>query len=468
MNFYFETAQILDRLDAKEGSIKGILSTLPNQNRSRTTALVIETLKYKAVLTEVIKASKLLAEERKKITSQNLALVLVHDLILAKGIQAGDGPVKQAVLRHKARLHSEFQRMKIKRGVKSNVELADTAKIPRYVRVNTSQWTIGEAIASYISLGFDLSGPFPSNKGFAQDDHIPNLLLFNPDHQFHDDACYKSGKIILQDKASCFPAHILAPPASDRSVVIDATAAPGNKTSHLSALMQNKGKLFAFERDKKRFSTLNMMLARAACKNVETVNADFLTIEPTNPKYAATTHILLDPSCSGSGIVNRLDYLLEAENDESTDQERLNKLSVFQLKMIKHAMKFPRVQKIVYSTCSVHAAENEHVVCQALKSDEAQRNHFKLALKSQVLPSWHRRGLSEEVDIGVDSSSLIRCNPGEDATNGFFVSCFVRMDANDSIEDSSVKNKRKGKHTRDDEPRTSKKKKGNLNSDIRT
>lgn len=79
--------------------------------------------------------------------------------------------------------------------------------------------------------------------GFAVDEHIPDLLLFAPQTTFHDDSSYKAGKVILQDKASCFPAVILAPPAKDDSFVIDATAAPGNKTSHLSALMQNKGKV---------------------------------------------------------------------------------------------------------------------------------------------------------------------------------------------------------------------------------
>jgi hypothetical protein len=54
----------------------------------------------KPVLLEVIEAAQLLKQER-KLTSKNLALVLVHDLLFAKGIQAGDGPVKQAVLRHK-------------------------------------------------------------------------------------------------------------------------------------------------------------------------------------------------------------------------------------------------------------------------------------------------------------------------------------------------------------------------------
>lgn len=72
----------------------------------------------------MISAAKIL--EERKISSKNLALVLVHDLLLSRGIQAGDGPVKQAILKHKTRLRSEFQRAKIKRGVRSNEELAQT------------------------------------------------------------------------------------------------------------------------------------------------------------------------------------------------------------------------------------------------------------------------------------------------------------------------------------------------------
>lgn len=45
MNFYFDAAKALDRLEAKKGSIKGVIGTLPEKDRKRTTALVIETLK---------------------------------------------------------------------------------------------------------------------------------------------------------------------------------------------------------------------------------------------------------------------------------------------------------------------------------------------------------------------------------------------------------------------------------------
>ncbi|KAF9266542.1 S-adenosyl-L-methionine-dependent methyltransferase [Marasmius fiardii PR-910] len=443
MNFYFSAAQVLDRLDAKQGSIKGLIATLPEKDRKRMSALVIQTLKYKAALNDIIDEAKLLKEERKKLSSANLALVLVHDLLLSNsGIQAGDGPIKQAILRHKTRLKAELQKLKIKRGVASNAELANlgdsrASQIPRYVRINTLLWSTEEAVEHYISQGFKLSSRFDeesNNKGFSKDEHISDLLLFHPQISFRDDPLYQAGKVILQDKASCFPATALKPPATKDAAVIDATAAPGNKTSHLSALMQNQGKLFAFEKDKRRFSTLEMMLSKAKCKNVRSMNTDFLTTDPLDPDLDVVTHILLDPSCSGSGIVNRLDYLLEQEQESESDQEkRLHKLASFQLLMIKHAMKFPNVKKIVYSTCSVHAIENEHVVAEALKSDEAKNGNFKLATPDEVLPQWPRRGLPEEIDDPRLAQSLVRCVPGDDKTNGFFVSCFVRNEDSDDI-----------------------------------
>ncbi|TBU55314.1 S-adenosyl-L-methionine-dependent methyltransferase [Dichomitus squalens] len=449
MNFYFEAVSVLDKLDAKKGSIKGVLASVPEKNRKRTAALVIETLKYKQVLSEVIDAAQLLKQE-KKINSRNLALVLVHDLLLAKGIQAGDGPIKQAVLRHRTRLNGEFQRVKIKRGATSTAELAQTddaraASIPRYVRVNQTCWTVADALETFQERGYQEGDPLSFPKAFQQDQHIPNLFAFHPSVRFTEDSLYTSGKIILQDKASCFPAHVLSPPAREDAVVIDATSAPGNKASHLCAIMQNKGKLYAFERDRKRFSTLKKMLAKAHCNNVEAVNLDFLTVSPNDPKYGRATHILLDPSCSGSGIVNRMDHLLDnAEEEDDGDSERLNKLAAFQLKMIRHAMAFPSVQRIVYSTCSVHAVENEHVVRQALKTEEAISGNFKLAPKRDILPAWHRRGIHDEMDEPVHADSLVRCSPGEDGTNGFFVSLFVRAnDAEDEWQGTSMNPKKR-------------------------
>jgi putative methyltransferase len=140
----------------------------------------IKTFIVKAVLREVIEKANLVKEER-RLSSPNLVLVLVHDLLLARGIQAGDGPIKQAVLRHKTRLNGELQKIKIKRGATSSDQLAQNggeqagspshtspyltpfvAQLPRYVRVNTCLGSLDEAVKSFSSRGFSHGNPFLS------------------------------------------------------------------------------------------------------------------------------------------------------------------------------------------------------------------------------------------------------------------------------------------------------------------
>ena len=72
--------------------------------------------------------------------------------------------------------------------------------------------------------------------------------------------------------------------------------------------------------------------------------------------------ILLDPSCSGSGMASRLDHFMDAEDDSEEGRRRLQKLSDFQKQALLHAFSFPQVRHVVYSTCSVHNEENEHVL----------------------------------------------------------------------------------------------------------
>jgi len=154
MNFYYKCASILDSLDAKKGSIKSLVATLSEADRKRGAALVIETLKYRPVLLDVIKASKLLEQEKKYLSQHNLALLLVHDVLFGKGIQAGDGPSKQAVLRHKTRMKAELVMIKVKRGIARNKDLApqnDSSNSPRWVRINTNVST-KETVTSTLRL----------------------------------------------------------------------------------------------------------------------------------------------------------------------------------------------------------------------------------------------------------------------------------------------------------------------------
>lgn len=66
------------------------------------------------------------------------------------------------------------------------------------------------------------------------DSLLPDLLLLPPGTDMHDHPLVANGSLILQSKSSCMPAHALAPQPG--WTVIDACAAPGNKTTHLAGV----------------------------------------------------------------------------------------------------------------------------------------------------------------------------------------------------------------------------------------
>ncbi|KAI9468894.1 MAG: williams-Beuren syndrome critical region protein 20 copy A [Benjaminiella poitrasii] len=455
MNFYQHAGRILDKLARHEGTIKGLVIGDPKVwDKKKMYALVCETLKYKQVLNEIINATKICEVEKK--LKRTLALVLIHDLLFTKrGITVrNDVSLKQCVMRHQSRLKAELVKIKVKRGAVSNDDLVsqkvkDAVLIPRYVRVNEHKVSVDKAIEKFQKEGYtliDFSEKLAElkQKEFCVDAHLNDMLIFHPKTDFHAHPLYVSGNIILQDKASCFPAHVCQAPEGAHA--IDACAAPGNKTSHLSALMKNTGKIWAFDLDARRLGLLKRLTNKAGCKNITPVHGSFLETDPLDKQYSNVEYLMLDPSCSGSGIISRLDHLVDDDDENednsqeknTTQEERLKNLSEFQISIIEHAMKFPKAKRIVYSTCSIHPEENEHVVKTILK----KHPEFELAPRESILPTWQRRGLPKEIDGNKDfADRLVRTIPAEDLTNGFFVSCFIRK--NESSMPDEENNKRK-------------------------
>lgn len=85
---------------------------------------------------------------------------------------------------------------------------------------------------------------------------------------------------------------------------------------------------------------------------------------------------------------------------------------------VLHALKFPALQRLVYSTCSIHQRENEDVVAAVLPAAAAAG--FKLV---DPFPAWHRRGLT----VVAGAELLVRTDAYQDGTDGFFVAVFERQ-----------------------------------------
>jgi len=450
-----------------------------------------------------------------------LSLLLTHDHFFSKGgIAASSGhALRQSIERHKARLQAEFTKARLRRqcatveALKQNLKDEKDAhglrarEPPRWVRINRLK-AVGEnalesALGGYRAVATlsEVLQAGPKSTVFWRDCNIPDLLALPPGTSLIKTKAYAEGELILQDKASCFPAQLLlgasgmAPRESglvSHRDIMDACAAPGNKTTHLAAILAasatrvekaTKSEIYACERDPSRSKLLQTMVSKAgAAKVVVLPRQDFLALDGSDIRFAHVTHLLLDPSCSGSGIVGREDIPVlalptppsrgkpqkqnltngkkrkrgpeetpaESINDPGTvedeeythlkiDNTRLEKLSNLQSRIIEHAFTFPAATRITYSTCSIHAEENENVVARVLQSHIALRRGWRLLLRRhqvEGLREWKHRGLKQPSTALVNAvktltddelDGCIRCDPGdEEGTMGFFVCCFVR------------------------------------------
>ncbi|KAF2790497.1 S-adenosyl-L-methionine-dependent methyltransferase [Melanomma pulvis-pyrius CBS 109.77] len=522
MSLYYEAAAVLANTDKTGGSLKSRIYRQKDLKSSpaQLFALITEASKWSAVLKDVIEKCGLLAEEKK--LTPILALLLAHDLLSKNGVAAPATHVlKLAITRHKARLSAEFTKARLRAGYATleafkqavntggldagQEESQPVVRHPRWVRVNTLKTTVAEQLSTTLA-GYEKSADLSpiltapgSSKVYFLDPNIPNLIALPSKVDLTKSAAYLGGQIIFQDKASCFPAYLLNMTPEDGDV-IDGCAAPGNKTTHLAAIiseqrseseLEREQKVIAFERDKVRTSTLSKMVKLASADTLVSVKGgqDFLAAQPDSDRYKHVGAILLDPSCSGSGIVGRDDAIkmhlpdpqagekvkagrgkkrkrdqkassvpessttLSLEMEDSVPEEtasddklseRLTALSAFQLRILVHAMRFPKARKITYSTCSIHFEENEGVVFQALASAVAQERGWRTLKKEhqvEGLKTWKNRGvweddkLGEEIDVideqkGDVLDACIRCDKGtEDGTMGFFVAAFVRDEA---------------------------------------
>lgn len=228
---------------------------------------------------------------------------------------------------------------------------------------------------------------------------------------------YLAGHYILQAASSFLPVVALDPQENER--ILDMAAAPGGKTTYISALMKNTGCVFANDANKARTKSLIANIHRLGCHNTIVCNYDAREF----PKViGGFDRILLDAPCSGTGVIGK---------DQSVKVSRTE----------KDFMQIPHLQKqlilsaidsvdahsktggvIVYSTCSVAVEENEAVVNYALrKRPNVKLVETGLAIGKEGFTSYRGKKFHPSVKL------TRRYYPHTYNVDGFFVAKFQKI-----------------------------------------
>jgi 16S rRNA (cytosine967-C5)-methyltransferase len=231
------------------------------------------------------------------------------------------------------------------------------------------------------------------------DPQIPEAVVLESPFELHGSPLWREGAFVAQSRAAMLVARALEPRAGER--VLDLCAAPGGKTTHLAALMEGGGEVVAVERNRARAGALARTARRLRAGNVRVEVADAAVARTGGPEF---DRVLVDPPCSGLGTLQaRADLRWRATPAASTELSRLQGAI---LDAGARALRPGGV--LVYSTCTISANENEHVIAAFL---DCHRD-FSLDDLAAELPAFASAPAAPGAVLTL---------PHRDRTAGFFI-----------------------------------------------
>lgn len=212
----------------------------------------------------------------------------------------------------------------------------------------------------------------------------------------------QDGRAQVQDESSMMVAHVLDPHPGE--FVIDACSAPGGKTTHIAQMMNDSGRIAAFDIYEHKIKRIEENAARLGIHSIE---AALLDARMIGTEYEGMAdRVLLDVPCSGLGVLRRRPDARWRKTEES-----IAMLPALQREILDSGARAVKPGGIlVYSTCTIEPAENERMV-QSFLNDHPE---YKLESAGALLP----------VPRNTDMVQLL---PQIDGTDGFFIARMRRQ-----------------------------------------
>ena len=263
-------------------------------------------------------------------------------------------------------------------------EPAETA-----LRVNTLRAEPGELLAALLAAGIEARSPSPPDPLAPPESIVVEGAL--------GDAAGRiaSGELVPQARASAAVVGLLDPRPGER--VLDLCGGPGVKATQIAARMGDDGRVVSVEADGDRASETRELCERLGASCVEVVHGDARA-----DHGGGYDRVLVDPPCSDLGtLASRPDARWRKS------PEQIGRLAALQAEIVNRGAASLRPGgTLVYSTCTISAAENEEIAAAVpLDADDLGSRYPQLASSRDA--------------------RFVQTRPDRDATDGFFIARFT-------------------------------------------
>ncbi len=209
------------------------------------------------------------------------------------------------------------------------------------VRVNSLKSNFDEVFEELEETGYNVE------EGYI----CPEAISIKGGKSVENNKLFNEGKITVQDESAMLVAPLLD--INPGETVLDLCSAPGGKTTHIAELLENTGKVLAFDLHENKLGLIKENCDRLGIKNVELKEMDATKINVELVGLA--DKILLDVPCSGLGIIKR-----KPEIKWNKKREELKDIVKIQRDIMENSWQYLKIGGVmVYSTCTLNKEENE-------------------------------------------------------------------------------------------------------------
>ena len=182
-------------------------------------------------------------------------------------------------------------------------------------------------------------------------DELPHAWKINGAMDISRDADYRAGNYSIQSGGSMIAC--LAMDVKRGQQILDCCAAPGGKTCYLAEMMQNTGRVQAWDIHEHRVALIEAQAKRLGLENIRPMVRDATRFREDMTE--TMDGVLLDAPCSGLGFMAQ-----KPDLKNRIQEENVTELTELQCQLLETVCRYVKPGGIlVYSTCSILKEENE-------------------------------------------------------------------------------------------------------------